>query len=87
MIKPYMADISFLQPVIDAYKIGVFADKGLSTRIMNALDSLSWYGNVQIEVRLPVEPPLGKLRHREKYTKRSAYWNKFNDNSKEAIHD
>lgn len=46
-IKPYMANISFLQPVIYAYKSGQFNDKGISARVMNALDSLAEYGDVQ----------------------------------------
>jgi hypothetical protein len=45
--KPYMVDIRFLQPVIEAYKYGVFENKNLPIRVVNALDSLSWYGDVK----------------------------------------
>ncbi len=44
---PYMVDISFLQPVIDAYKSGAFSDKGYGIGVLNALDSLAEYGNVK----------------------------------------
>ena len=41
------ADLAFLQPVIDYYKIGGFEGMHLPIRVVNALDSLSWYGNVK----------------------------------------
>jgi len=66
---PYMADISFLQPVIHAYKSGAFNDRGLSTRVINALDSLSWYGDVKkTETRLVTE------KKPKTYRKKSEYW-------------
>jgi len=68
--KPYMADISFLQPVIEAYKYGAFDNKNLPLRVLNALDSLSWYGNVK-QTTWVDETRIGR---RKKYTKRSDYW-------------
>lgn len=82
MSKPYMADISFLQPVIDAYKYGAFDGRNLPPRVMNALDSLSWYGNVKVEQTRLSAFQTAKVRSRKKYTKRSDYWSDLGSNKR-----
>ena len=56
--RPCMVDIRFLQPVIDGYKFGIFDNKGLPVRVINALDSLSYHGNTKsVEYRIPLPTP------------------------------
>jgi hypothetical protein len=52
--RPVMIDAAFLQPLIDAYKVGLFDTVALPMRVRNALDSLAEYGDVRSTIRRPL---------------------------------
>lgn len=72
MSEIYQIDGRFLQPIISAYKLGLFDDVNLPPKVMNALDSLSEFDGIK---QWGEGNPLPGTTKQTNYKKSSDYWN------------